>query len=79
MDTNPDTRARTSANRIGPWGWQRRAVVGILLAIGLFFAVALPLVAPSFVRIPLGLVFIVLAIAVTVWWPRPSARDKAVQ
>jgi len=79
MDTDTETSTPGRATRIGRWGWQRRVVLGILVAIGLYYAVAFPLVTGRLSLIPLGLVFVVLAIGVTMWWPHPSARDKTAQ
>ena len=77
MDTKPDALQRPISSKARPWGWQRRTVLAIFLAMGLFYAVALPLVAERYSQIPLGLVFVVLAIAVTVWWPRRTAGDNS--
>ncbi len=71
-----DASERTPGKGASPWVWQRRVVLGIFLGIGLFYAVAFPLVTTRVSLIPLGLVFIVLAIAVSVWWPRAKARDN---
>ena len=79
MDDASDSSEGTRVIRTGPWGWQRRVVFGILVAIGLYYAVGLPLVALRFSQIPLGLVFIALAIAVSFWWPRPSTRDSSAE
>jgi len=76
MDTNPETTTPGPATRTGRWGWQRRTVLAIFLAIGLYYAVAFPLATTRLSLIPLGLVFIILAIAVTMWWPRPSGGDN---
>lgn len=79
MDNASESAEGTAVTRTGPWGWQRRVVLGILAAIGIYYAVAFPLATTRLSLIPLGLVFIALAIAVSFWWPRPSARDKVAQ
>lgn len=75
MDTKPDALQRPISSKARPWGWQRRVVLGIFVAIGLYYAVAFPLATTRLSLIPLGLVFFVLAIGVTMRWPRPSGRD----
>lgn len=72
MGNTPGNEPDSARVKSEGWGWQRRVVVGILGAIGLYYAVGFPLVTSRLSLIPLGLVFIALAVALTAWWPRSS-------